>query len=85
MPGPIFIHEESCERFGGDAGFPEDLRSHRLTLAAYSVGRRLITEEHVENGEVEPPIARLLEEDEVKYLHVRDTEAGCYDFRIERL
>jgi hypothetical protein len=44
----------------------------------------VISEEHVENGEVEPLIARLLEQDEVKYLHVRDTEAGCYDFRIER-
>jgi hypothetical protein len=83
LPGPIFIHEEACERFG-DAGFPEDLRSHRLTVVAYGEGRRLITEEHVENGEVEPLIARLLEQDGVKYLHVRDTEAGCYDLRIER-
>jgi len=84
LPGPIFIHEEACERFRDDAGFPDDLRSHRLTLAAFGDGRRVISEEHVENGEVEPLIARLLEQDEVKYLHVRDTEAGCYDFRIER-
>jgi hypothetical protein len=26
----------------------------------------------------------LLENPAVRYLHVRDTEAGCYDFRIER-
>jgi hypothetical protein len=44
----------------------------------------LLVEEQVENGEVEPLIARLLQQKEVKYLHVRDTEAGCYDFRIER-
>jgi hypothetical protein len=84
LPGPIFIHAEPCERFRNDAGFPQDLRSHRLTLVAYGAGRRLVTEEHVENGEVESLIARLLEQSEVKYLHVRDTEAGCYDFRIER-
>ena len=85
LPGPIFIHEEVCEQFRDDIGFPEDLRNHRLTVVAYGDGRRLVAEEYVENGEVEPLIARLLEQDEVKYLHVRDTEAGCYDFRIERV
>src|SRR5512132_1092925 len=30
LPGPIFIHEEPCERFSEDAGFPADLRTHRL-------------------------------------------------------
>ena len=83
LPGPIFIHEESCERFPDAAGFPADLRSHCLTVVAYRDGRRLVAEEYVDNGEVEPLIARLLEQDGVKYLHVRDTEAGCYDFRIE--
>ena len=84
LPGPIFIHADSCERFPDAAGFPADLRSHRLTVVAYGDGRRLVAEEYVDNGEVEPLIARLLEQFEVKYLHVRDTEAGCYDFRIER-
>jgi hypothetical protein len=85
LPGPIFIHEDRCERFEDEAGFPADLRSHHLTVVAYGDGRRLVAEEHVENGEVEPLIAQLFEQVEVKYLHVRDTEAGCYDFRIERL
>jgi len=84
LPGPIFIHKDSCERFPEAAGFPADLRSHRLTVVAYGDGRRLIAEEYVDNGEVEPLIARLLQQVEVKYLHVRDTEAGCYDLRIER-
>jgi len=84
LPGPIFIHAESCEQFGNDDGFPENIRSHRLTLVAYGAGRRVITEEHVENGKVELLISRLLEQNQVRYLHVRDTEAGCYDFRIER-
>lgn len=84
LPGPIFIHAESCERFPDAGGFPQDLRSHRLTFAAYGDSRRLVSEEYVANGEVEPAISRLLERNEVNYVHVRDTEAGCYDFRIER-
>jgi uncharacterized protein DUF1203 len=83
LPGPVFIHADPCERFSETAGFPKDIRSHRLTLAAYGAGRHLVMEEHVEDDEVEPLIVRLLEQAEVNYLHVRDTEAGCYDFRIE--
>lgn len=85
LPGPIFIHAGDCERFPDDGGFPNDLRSHRLTFAAYGDGRRLISEEYVANGEIEPTIEQLLERHDVRYVHVRDTEAGCYDFRIERL
>ena len=83
LPGPVFIHAEPCARFS-EPGFPEDLRRHRLTFAAYGAGRRLLAEEYVENGAVEPMIARLLGREDTQYLHVRDTEAGCYDFRIER-
>jgi hypothetical protein len=84
LPGPVFIHAEPCERFPDHLGFPQDIRSHRLTFAAYGAGRRLLTEEYVENGDVEPVITQLLELSDVKFIHVRDTEAGCYDFRIER-
>jgi hypothetical protein len=84
LPGPIFIHTEPCERYSDTGGFPEDIRSHRLTFAAYGSGRRLLAEEYVENGEAEPLISKLLERSDVKFIHVRDTEAGCYDFRIER-
>lgn len=84
LPGPIFVHAESCPRFEEHGGFPPTLREHRLTLAAYGEGRRLLSEEYVEDGSVEPPIERLLLNEDVRYIHVRDTEAGCYDFRIER-
>jgi hypothetical protein len=29
-------------------------------------------------------VDRLLDRSDVAYIHVRDTAAGCYDFRIER-
>ncbi len=84
LPGPVFIHADACQRFAETSGFPEDLRPHRLTLFAYAAGRRAVAEESVEDGSVEPMIERLLATSDVRYLHVRDTEAGCYDFRIER-
>lgn len=84
LPGPVFIHESSCPRYPEDGGIPEDLRSHRLTLNAYGNGRHLRAQEYVTDGRVEGVVARLLERADVDYIHVRDTEAGCFDFQVER-
>jgi hypothetical protein len=84
LPGPVFIHEEPCTRYAEDRGFPDDMRSHPLTFNAYGRGRRLRVQEYVDDGRVEPTIERLLARPDVDYIHVRDTDAGCFDFRIER-
>ena len=84
LPGPIFIHAEPCSRYDENAGFPKDMRSHRLTINAYGENRSLLAERFIEDGNVEPVIDSFLDRSDVKYLHVRDTQAGCYDFRIER-
>ena len=85
LPGPVFIHEIPCNRYPDDGGFPEDLRSHKLTLAAYRQGRKLLREERVDGGGmVDEAVAHLLARPVVDYIHVSDTQAGCYDFRIER-
>ena len=85
LPGPVFIHEEGCPRFPENGGFPADLRSHALSLEAYARGRRLVATEHVDDGSAEEAAVRLLERPDVGYVHVRDTNAGCYDLRIERV
>lgn len=84
LPGPVFIHERDCERYPEDGGFPVDMVSHRLTLNAYARGRRLVAQRYVSNGVVERELTQLLEDSDVAYIHVRDTDAGCYDFCIER-
>jgi uncharacterized protein DUF1203 len=84
LPGPVFIHEGACQRHAEDGGFPVDLRGRALTIQGFGSGRRLLAEDHVANGTVDAVIERLLELPNVDYLHVRDTAAGCYDFRIER-
>jgi hypothetical protein len=84
LPGPVFIHEHDCERYPEDEGFPVDMLSRRLTRNAYAQGRRLVSQRYVSNGIVEREIQRLLQDRDVAYIHVRDTDAGCYDFCIER-
>jgi hypothetical protein len=84
LPGPVFIHESSCERYPEDGGFPANARRRPLTLNAYARGRRLVAQEYVRDGSVEPTLARLFESNDVDYVHVRDTSAGCFDFAVER-
>lgn len=84
LPGPVFVHAEPCQRYPEDAGFPEELRAHSVTLDAYALGRRLLAQEYVTDGKVERIIEQLFARPDVDYIHVCDTEAGCYDFRMER-
>lgn len=84
LPGPVFVHASPCERYPEDAVFPQELRAHPLTLEAYGRGRRLVGREYVTDGNVEPAIEQLFARAEADYIQVCNTEAGCYDFRIER-
>src|SRR5271169_5328013 len=84
LPGPVYIHAESCERYPENGGFPTALRYSPRTLNAYAQGRRLVAAEYVENGNVDAGIEKLFARADVDYIHVRSTTAGCYTFRIER-
>lgn len=82
-PGPVFIHRDECPVYDGE-GFPPELRSLPLTLEAYGPDRWIVARERVEDGEVDAAIERLLAAEGVGYLHVRNTQAGCYIARVER-
>ena len=84
LPGPIFIHTESCTRYPEDAGYPRDLLKHAAVLWGFAKGQKLIAQVQADNGGHEAAIEQLLERDAVDYIQVRDRKAGCYDFRIER-
>jgi Protein of unknown function (DUF1203) len=84
LPGPVYIHAESCARYPESGGFPAALRSSPRTLNAYARGRQQVAAEYVENGDVDGGIERLFARPEVDYILVRSTSAGCYTFRIER-
>jgi hypothetical protein len=84
LPGPIFIHAQQCARYEEQAGFPEDLRHHALTLVAYGDERTVRGKEYVTDGKIEAAAQRMFDDAMVRFLHVRDTQAGCYDLRIDR-
>lgn len=84
LPGPVYTHAHPCPRYPEDGGFPEGFFGELLTFNAYARGRRLRAQVHVESADPEPIVHRLLSRDEVDYIHVRNTKAGCFIFAIER-
>ena len=84
QPGPVYIHADSCERYGENGVFPEELRSNPRTVEAYANGRKLKAQAFVADGHFEPVIENLLADRDVDYLQINSTTAGCFTFRIER-
>jgi hypothetical protein len=84
QPGPVFVHREPCAPHAG-AGFPPGLRGVALTLEAFGDARWTIRREHLAGRDPEPLIRELLALPGVRYLHLRNTEAGCYVARVERI
>ncbi|MGH9635959.1 MAG: DUF1203 domain-containing protein [Candidatus Angelobacter sp.] len=83
-PGPVFIHAKSCLEYDEPQSFPKELRSLPLTLEAYGENRWIIARERPSADELETSVERLLQTSGVHYIHIRNTEAGCFIARIER-
>jgi hypothetical protein len=85
LPGPIYVHENSCGRHPEHQPIPGELEELPLTFNGYERGRLLHAQERTTDPrEIETTIQRMLGRPDVDYIHVRNTEAGCYILRIER-
>lgn len=86
LPSPIFIHEDDCQHHPEEDALPEDVTGLPLTFNGYGFGRALHAVERATDPlQVEDIIDRMLERADVDYIHVRNTEAGCYIARVEPL
>jgi uncharacterized protein DUF1203 len=80
----VFIHAQHCETFSSPEEFPKELRTLPLTLEGYGDDRVILHRERPSAPEIEAAIKRAFATSGVKYIHVRNTEAGCFIARIER-
>ncbi|MCA1678981.1 MAG: DUF1203 domain-containing protein [Actinobacteria bacterium] len=84
LPGPVFIHEDSCEPYR-DAAFPTALRDSWLTFDGYGKNRTLVSEVRTQApDEIESVLEELAGEPSVDYVHVRSTRAGCFLCTLRR-
>jgi len=82
-PGPIFIHENQCERFDRD-GFPPDLLDLPVYLEAFADNSQIVSRTSMDSETVDSEIVKLFENDDVKFINLRNAEAGCFMARVER-
>lgn len=83
-PGPVFIHKNECLRFEG-TGFPPDLRSLPLLLEGFGDQSRLIRRDAMVGYVVEAQIEDIFSQQDVRFINLRNAEAGCFVARVERL
>ena len=84
QPGPVFIHERTCERYAEGAGFPKDLLKFGSVLDAYDDLQIVRRRERVSDCSQERMLEEMMGDPLIRYVMVRDAKAGCYDFRVER-
>src|SRR5205814_45689 len=82
--GPIFVHEQPCERYTATGEYPSDFRSGRV-IRAYNSEHDMIDAKPVNGGEMEAVIEQLLQNPEPAFVDARSADRGCYTFRIERI
>lgn len=82
--GPIFVHAENCPAYADRDKFPADFINRVLTMRAYNAQGTIETAALSEAGKPEATIERLLSNERVSFIHVRNPAWGCYDFRIDR-
>ena len=83
-PGPIFIHENDCAPFDRRDEFPSELRDLPLVLEAYGDARWIRHRAFVSGEAIEAELQQMLGDEEVRFVQVRNREAGCYIARVER-
>ncbi|MEP6901854.1 MAG: DUF1203 domain-containing protein [Actinomycetota bacterium] len=84
LPSPVFIHKNECESFA-DSGFPSELLDMPLLFEGYAQESELIKRQAMDKENIENQITEIFALSEVKYINIRNAEAGCFVARIESL
>ena len=83
-PSPVYIHADECQSFDGQS-FPPDLIDLPLLFESYGDESTLVKREPVERENIENQISEIFALPDVNYINIRNSEAGCFVARIERL
>jgi hypothetical protein len=85
--GPIFLHAEACERAPGQNETPAMLmRREAHLIKGYGHDDRIVygTGKIVRSAELANEAAKILQRDDVAYVHARSALNNCYTCRVDR-
>ncbi|HMQ04214.1 MAG TPA: DUF1203 domain-containing protein [Pyrinomonadaceae bacterium] len=82
-PGPVFIHRNECTAFSG-SGFPPDLLDLPVLYEAFGDQSRLISRTAMQKDAPNEQIASIFADPAVRFINLRNAEAGCFIATVER-
>ncbi len=85
--GPIFLHAEPCERYPEINQVPAMfLKRESYLLKGYSSTDRIVygTGRIVNSASIAEAAAKILDRNDVNYVHVRSALNNCFSCRIDR-
>jgi hypothetical protein len=80
----IFVREGAHATYDKVDEVPTVLRARMISLRAFDEHDLMVDAELADGRELEPLIERLLQRNDVAYLHAHYAKRGCYAARIER-
>jgi len=83
-PSPVYIHKNECASFG-ENGFPPELIDLPLLFEGYGEESELVKRESIKKDDIENQIGEIFALSNVRYINIRNAEAGCFVARIERV
>lgn len=83
LPGPIFIHRDRCKTYHGHQ-FPPDLVDLPLLFEGFGDESKLINRDKIDNENLKIQIEHIFADADVRFINIRNAEAGCFVARIER-
>jgi len=82
-PGPVFIHAETCQRYDAPS-LPGDFRKLPMVIEGYLVEGKLAIQTRVNGSPPEQVIDEAFAIPGVRYVHIRNGEAGCFMARVDK-
>ena len=82
-PGPVFIHAETCQRYDAPS-LPDDFRKLPMVIEGYLVEGKLAIQTRVNGSPPEQVIDEAFAIPGVRYVHIRNGEAGCFMARVDK-
>ena len=83
--GPVFVHAQACPGYPTPHAYPPGLAHREQVVRAYDHHGRIADGVRVADGEsAELVIAQMLARPDIQAVHLRNVEAGCYNFAVRR-
>ena len=84
LPGPVFIHKNECTNYN-EAVFPRDLSALPVLFEGFGDSSDLIVREPIDTDQTDAQIEGIFRREDVRYINIRNAEAGCFMARIDRM